>query len=675
MKSISNKLVVGAVVGFTVVGTASFAYFGGVEDFQKDVAVETEAVKKSEENTVEKVRFIKIKGCSSEVYEDGVGKNNNPNHFMCRSYLTDGEFVYYHGLRATPTPLPSLLIPTLIPSFIATSSPDTKDSDLMASTVIEGADPETFEVIYFDDSLPASQKNNTFSFARDKDYLYWEGKRFKGVDPNTFAILGRGFIKDKDSVYFKWEKLEGSHGETFEFLWSGFARDKNFVYRNNPEVEIFDGVDPATFEKIDDVYLKDKNAIYYRQEKIEGSDPATFEFLQGYTGKDMGKAYAKDKSGVYYLGKKIEGADPITFEFLPNAWSKDKNAVYGYGGKLIEGIDSTTFAFIGKGSQYIKDKNGVYYNNRNNSKKIEGADPETFEFLGGNYLKDKNFVWSVSYRHGGGVASLRKLDGAKPASFEVIERQYARDNTAVYCSGDVMEGFDWGSVVMLQNNYIRDKNSVFLGCKKIEGADAKSFKVFRYSYAKDKNSVYYLNKKIEGADVDSFENLTCSYSKDKNSVYKSVNKEPEMEILKLSEFDVDTFRVVGTCNTVDKSGVYKRTGEKIEGADPETFEFLGGSYGKDASRAYYSGVLIEGVDIESFKFTGGWYAKDKNKVYFKGEEYNSPNTVNGIRRVEDVMISPNRIPIHTPPPGAISDFPVPVPVYNIVPSPVYPIGL
>jgi len=661
MKKFSNKIIICVVITLTVTVAGGFAYLGANGDKQNN-----DALGKSQENIIGEVRFIRLKGCPEDAYKEIGAEIVNPNYFMCRSYLTDGEFVYYHGLRVVYSPI--IEIQPLTPSFIATSSPDIKDDKLMGATIIKGADTETFEIIYFDDTLPAAQQNHTFTYARDKDTLYWEGKKFDGVDPDTFAILGRGFVKDKTAVYFQWQKLEGSDPGTFEFLWSGFARDKNFVYRNNPRPEIFEGVDPATFEKIDDNYLKDKNAVYYRQEKIEGSDPATFYFLsmEGYIGKDPGaRVYAADWNAVYYNGKAIAGADPETFEFLSNGWSKDKNAIYRYDGTRIYGIDPATIEILPYG--YVKDKNGVYHNDGDN--KIQGADPRTFEALANGYVKDRNFVWFASYGYEGeGALSLQKLNNADSTSFEVIERQYARDNKAVYCSGKIMDGFDWGNVVMLKNNYLRDKNLVFFGCDKVDGADAGSFEVLDYSYSKDKNSVYYLGKKIDGADVESFKNLTCSYSKDKNNVYKTVGKGSGMTILKFDNFDAGTFRVIANCNPSDKNGVYTNSGEKIESADPETFKFVGGSYSKDAYRAYWKTIPIDGVDVATFKFLSGEFAKDKNTTYYKGEVYDD-ELKEILRNTDDnieFMISPT-----LPPDGIIHDLEAIVPA----PTPIYPIGL
>ncbi|MFC1720957.1 DKNYY domain-containing protein [Patescibacteria group bacterium] len=651
MKNISNKLIIGiCVVVLISIGLLAMVY-GQTKDQQNDEVVEGVSVAE--------IQYVKLKDCPEKTYEDDSLAYSNPNYFMCKSYLTDGEYVYYHGIRAVAAP-----DQPLAPSFIATSSPNIQDPKLMGATIVEGVDLETFEIIYFDESLPTAQQNNMYSYARDKDFLYWEGKRFDGVDPNTFSILGRGFIKDKDSVYYWWKKLEGSDPETFEFLWSGFARDKNFVYRNNPEPEIFDGIDPATFEKIDDAYFKDKDAIYYRQKKIEGSDPATFEFLYGYTGKDSGNAYAKDKNAVYYLGKRLEGVDSETFEFLPNTWSKDKNFVYRYDGERVEGIDPATFEFVDKSTQYIKDKNGVYYAYGDN-KKIDDMDSSTFKVLSGGYVKDKNFVWIAVSGRDHGIYSHKKIDGADANSFEVIERQYARDATTVYCSGNVMDGFDWGSVVMLQDNYIRDKNFVFQGCNKIEGADAKSFEVLSYKYSKDDNSVYYMGSKINDADAGSFEKLTCSCSKDKNNIYKAVQQESGSVILKFGNFDVPTFRIIGNCNFADKNGVYITEGRKIVGADPNTFEFLGGNYSKDAYRAYWDYESIDGVDIGTFRFNGGKFAKDKNTVYYEGKVYDDDLRAS-LGQVE--ILEGIRYPISDTLPG-------PVLLEEVEIQEVYPIGL
>ncbi|NIV99532.1 hypothetical protein GWN26_10520, partial [Candidatus Saccharibacteria bacterium] len=54
-----------------------------------------------------------------------------------------------------------------------------------------------------------------------------------------------------------------------------------------------------------------------------------------------------------------------------------------------------------------------------------------------------------------------------------------------------------------------------------------------------------------------------------------------------------------------KNGVYTNGGEKINGADPETFQFLGGNYSKDAYRAYWEAMPIESADAASFTFIGG----------------------------------------------------------------------
>ncbi|PJE64881.1 MAG: hypothetical protein COU90_00255, partial [Candidatus Ryanbacteria bacterium CG10_big_fil_rev_8_21_14_0_10_43_42] len=204
IKKFPKKLIMNISAVFVLAGIVGFAYLGSAKNSEN-----MKVAGESEKSTAREIKFIKLKGCPDEAYEDVPAEIVSPSYFICRGYLTDGEYVYYHGIRGVVAPNQPLA-----PSFIATSSPNTKDTALMNATIIEGADPETFEIIYFDEATPPALQNSMLSFARDKNYLYWEGKRFEGVDPDTFAILGRGFIKDKDSVYFWWHKLEGSDPDT-----------------------------------------------------------------------------------------------------------------------------------------------------------------------------------------------------------------------------------------------------------------------------------------------------------------------------------------------------------------------------------------------------------------------------------------------------------------------------
>lgn len=83
-----------AVLGVVVVLiVAGLLVFGGEQKSAKD--------NRERSNSIAfvlgsdgKMRYIKAEGCPNEAYEST--DNNNISYYMCRSYTTDGEFVYYN---------------------------------------------------------------------------------------------------------------------------------------------------------------------------------------------------------------------------------------------------------------------------------------------------------------------------------------------------------------------------------------------------------------------------------------------------------------------------------------------------------------------------------------------------------------------------------------------------
>jgi len=77
-------------------------------------------------------------------------------------------------------------------------------------------------------------------------------------------------------------------------------------------------------------FARDNNSVFYKDHKVEGSDPETFKIIS-----TKGRYhYAKDKNNVYiYVSNdwsifKIINADPDSFEVLDYPYSKDKNDAY-----------------------------------------------------------------------------------------------------------------------------------------------------------------------------------------------------------------------------------------------------------------------------------------------------------------------------------------------------------
>lgn len=133
---------------------------------------------------------------------------------------------------------------------------------------------------------------------------------------------------------------------------------------------------------------------------------------------------------------------------------------------------------------YTRDNGNVYYFDN----LVQGADPNTFEYINQNYIKDANFV---------------------------------------FCRGNKIENADRDTLIEMKYRYAKDKNNVYRDCSILPEVDSSSFEIISYVYTKDKKNVYNNDNIIENADPNSFEILVYTnhgiYSKDKNHVYLSGN--------------------------------------------------------------------------------------------------------------------------------------------------------
>ncbi|MDP3976219.1 MAG: DKNYY domain-containing protein [bacterium] len=169
--------------------------------------------------------------------------------------------------------------------------------------------------------------------------------------------------------------------------------------------------------------------------------------------------------------------------------------------------------------------------------------------------------------------------------------------------------------------------------------NALSLEVLEITYRTIGNCVYLNRKLIKGADPSSFI-ATGSIAKDKRAVYRFGEK--------IEYADPKTFEIFDENESYgkDEKNVYFDK-EKIEGADPTSFEPIGrdidqarydkeptyqnaimtgrgAAYGYDKNHVYYSGKLIPGSNGASFEYMGAGFAKDKNQHYCDGVVVSSP---------------------------------------------------
>ena len=292
---------------------------------------------------------------------------------------------------------------------------------------IKNADLQTFEVL-------TSPYSSSVYFAKDKNNVYYNGKKLDGIVPNDFEQIQSYFIKDKNGIY-KFEEDEDEQNlkitpinakidfKNFKELdWKYFGDDKNIYYFDEESFKKVDKADINSFERIDFTgFFKDKNNVYYEGEKVEGIDMNSIEVVNGMC--------IKDKNSVFYEGKKLRNISPTNFNIFDGGISYDiilvdKNGAY----KLMENenqkdkikiipldnknIDLKTLERIESpmdSSNYFKDKNGVYFLNGEKFVKINGADIDTFEVtMSGKYGKDRNNVYFEG----------KKMEGENPKKFE-----------------------------------------------------------------------------------------------------------------------------------------------------------------------------------------------------------------------------------------------------------------
>ena len=161
--------------------------------------------------------------------------------------------------------------------------------------------------------------------------------------------------------------LKNADASTFEILQNDdYARDKNFVFYQGNRVE---GADPSTFEYVADLYAKDKNRAYYAGDSIESSSSNGFKIIDSYYSADNTDVYytTKPLKVCSVSNFKIPSNDYINVQYLKETagFAKDKMWVYfldrkinynDSGKQIIDTVDVASFTV----TDYIdcKDKYG-----------------------------------------------------------------------------------------------------------------------------------------------------------------------------------------------------------------------------------------------------------------------------------------------------------------------------
>jgi len=256
--------------------------------------------------------------------------------------------------------------------------------------------------------------------AKDKNGIYYQGDLIK-IDITGFRVVGVISHYDKQSDYY-WE----------EPIWRTYKQ----AFRGTKPINISD---PATFESVTTCYFKDKNYLYYYDQKVEGADVATLqkEFAD--------EEFVSDKDNTYYRGK----------PFI-------------YKGERVQQVSNNIY----KTATHVLRYNAEYDKERAEDYFIELPDYfdiPTLRRLNDFYLIDKNHLYYDENSYPLGDEDLRvpipKENLSKIKLFEVL---------------------------------VTDGNKVYRGKKPLSGYDAVTFGIVpgHYYYQYDKNGIYNWSKKL-----------------------------------------------------------------------------------------------------------------------------------------------------------------------------------
>lgn len=240
------------------------------------------------------------------------------------------------------------------------------------------------------------------------------------TNPASFLQLNEYHSKDANNVFYSGEPIESAHAATFEVMTEWFGRDRT--------------------------------SVYFKGTALKGANPVSFELLSDYFGRD-------DRA-VYLYGDVIEDADPSTFEVLAESIGMDKSAVYGFGKKLK--IERETFKLLDPYlyyAFYARDQGNLYHVRSGKLTRLK-ANLDKLVVLAEGFIKDDRSVWWAG----------KKIDNADPESFQILSIYYAKDKGQVYF------------------------HSYYSGFKIVQGADAKAFVCMEMEYGTDADNLYYLGE-------------------------------------------------------------------------------------------------------------------------------------------------------------------------------------
>ena len=331
---------------------------------------------------------------------------------------------------------------------------------------IPEADPQTFKNLrYFNDL-----------YHRDKNYLYYRGKRVEGADVQSIrpSYSLSEVVADKNNTYYK-GKVFTYKGESLTQLTSNIFKTPHYalIFKNNKNthknefVELPAFVDVHSLKGLSETYAMDKKNVYYAQtykadtllvpiknkRRIRAFNEYIADGVDIFRGRNqkinldaktfgilghnylLGHDYLYDKKGVY---KSHDVSEKIPFDYkVPVRLGKNLSYLNGnvfYNNQVYDNWEDKVYTLTQEQIEEVKRRN--IYPHQLSEKTLkksypQSADEATFKWLyTGQYNslgKDKNRVYfsaqqKITFIEGYDIASLK-------AAFD---RFFLKDKDYVY---------------------------------------------------------------------------------------------------------------------------------------------------------------------------------------------------------------------------------------------------
>ena len=275
---------------------------------------------------------------------------------------------------------------------------------------------------------------NVSGFAKDKNGIYYQGDFIK-IDTTGFRVVGVISHDDKPSDY--WE----------EPIW----RTHKQAFRGTKPINISD---PATFETVSFCYFKDKNYLYYYDQKVEGADVATLQE------ESIDKEFVSDKNNTYYQGK-------------PFIYKGERVQLVTSNIYKTEQVLQLITANIYKTTTHVLRYNGGY----DDEEKAEDYFVELPDYFDIPTLRRLNDFYLIDKNH------LYYDESGYPLEDEDLRVPIPKENL---------------NKIKLFKVFVTDGDKLYRGKELLSGYDVATFGIVpgHYYYQYDKNGVYKWGEKL-----------------------------------------------------------------------------------------------------------------------------------------------------------------------------------